>query len=164
MKSKFLFLGITVGLIFLLIGCTDPKSDDNNQSKTEITDNDQPKTVTITDITGKTGYLSIGVYDKDGNIVAVGWPTEIKNNSASVQLTTIMNMPPSLWTGSGSYCIILGIGESTAITSNDETYFYTDGNPLPNSATMDEFFNELPKCNITQTETKILFNKFVFAE
>jgi len=161
MKSKLFILGITVCLILLFAGCNDPKIDDNNQ--TEINGNDQPKTVTITDITGKTGYLSIGVYDKEGNIVAVGWPTEIKNNSASVQLTT-MNMPPSSWTGSGSYCIILGIGESTAITSNDETYFYTDGNPLPDSATMEEFFNELPKCNITQPETKILFNKFVFAE
>jgi len=163
MKSKFLFLGITVGLIFLLAGCTDPKSDDNNQSKTETTDNNQPKTITITDIAGKTGYLSIGVYDKEGNIVAIGWPTEIKNNSVSVQLTT-MNMPPSLWTGSGSYCITLGIGESTAITTNDESYIYTDGNPLPNSATMEEFFNALPKCNITQPETKILFNKFVSVE
>jgi hypothetical protein len=153
MKSKFLFLGITVCLIFLLAGCAEPKIDNNDPSKT----------VTITDITGKTGYLSIGVYDKDGNIVAIGWPTEINNNSASVQLTT-MNMPPSTWTGSGSYCIILGIGESTAITSNDETYFYTDGNPLPNPVTMEEFFNDLPKCNITQPETKIPFNKFVSFE
>jgi len=153
MKFKFFFLGITVGLVFLLAGCVEPNGYEN----------DQPKTITITDITEKTGYLSIGVYDEEGNIVAIGWPTEIKNNSANVQLTT-MNMPPSSWTGSGSYCIILGIGESTAITTNDETYIYTDGNPLLDLATMEEFFYALPKYNIMQPETKIPFNKFVLAE
>jgi hypothetical protein len=158
MKSKFsFFLGITVGLIILLAGCPAPESDDSDQPKAKA------KTITITDIIGKNGYLSVCLYDKDGNFVAIGWPTEIKNNSASVPLTT-MDIPPSSWTGSGLYCITLGIGESTAVTTGDESYFYTDGNPLPDSETAAEFFNALPKYNITQPETKISFNKFEFVE
>ena len=140
-------------MIFLLTGCPDPEPDNN----------DQQKTITITGVAGKTDYLSIGVYDEDGNLIAIGWSIQIRNNSASVPLTTI-NVPPSPWTGSGSYCITLGIGESTTITTNDESYVYTDGNPLPDPETYVGLFNALPKYNITQPESRIPFNKFVEQE
>jgi hypothetical protein len=157
MSVCLLALGLT------LIGCPEPENGKNDDNNAGNNGQKEPKIITITGITGKTGYLSIGVYDQDGDFVAIGWPTEIKNNSASVPLTT-MEMPPVSWTGSGSYCIFLGIGASTAITTDDESYFYTDGNPLPASMPEEEFFNALPKCNITQPETEIPFNKFVLAE
>ena len=148
MANKKFFVGImAVMLVFgmVLAGCDDGSSGGSEE-------NTDPKKITITGLDGKSGtvmvYLTTGG-DEDGT-VAVGSGT-ISGSTATVLLK---KRDSTDWTGTGSYYMVLRIGES-------ESYIYTNGKTFAELGVAgpgDE--KKLPKISITVTTTSVALNKF----
>jgi hypothetical protein len=104
---------------------------------------DSAKSITITDITGKTGEALIGILAdwSSSDITAVEFKN-ISGNSVTVNLLTSSASP---WTGSGSYYIMVIFNASEP---TETTYVYTNGTA------------SLQKYNISSANSTIAFSKF----
>jgi len=121
------------------------------------TDNTNPKSITITGLTGKSGTVDIILGDLVNNndvLVARGGGT-ISSNSVTVSLK---KQDSSDWTGSGSYIIQLRFADG-------EFWFYTGGQTwaqlgITSNMSEGQVFARLPRCNITETTSTISFSQF----
>jgi hypothetical protein len=118
--------------------------------------NTDPKTITITGLSGKSGAVTIGVYNTLEKLesiletVAYGYGT-IANNQVSLDLTDDSTEVP--FTGTGDFYLGLIFGDP----EDPETisfYVYTNGKGLGGITTF----------NINQANSSIAFNKFAEVE
>ncbi|MDR0638884.1 MAG: hypothetical protein LBG27_08305 [Spirochaetaceae bacterium] len=148
MTNKKFWLGMLAGLLtfgLVLAGC-------DNGSSGGGGGNTDPKKITITELTGKTGNVHVSVSSDSGNEVAMGEGT-IASDAITVSLK---KQDDSDCTGNGSY--YLGL----ETTTDSKGFLYTNGQSLDalgvsSSADM----GKLPKYNITSAVSTIPFGKFV---
>jgi hypothetical protein len=152
MKNKDFWLGIRVTVLLFgitVVGC------DNGTADGEEGD---PKSITITGITGESGDVIIGVtsnYDDD-EPTAVGMGTVYGGSVAF----SLLDMNANPWTGSGSYYIGL------LFLDGETEYMYSNGKSLSDlgliyNSSDAEFSSKLPKYTISSATSTIAFNQFV---
>jgi hypothetical protein len=141
-----LALVLTFGLV--LTGCDEDK------------ENTDPKKITITGLSGKSGSIAVILTDTSA-IVAMGQGTI--SDSVTVSLKQYDKSTHELtdtdWTGTGSYY------SQISISGVNGSYLYTNGKTLEElgfSSTAD--MAKLPKISIDDTTTTIAFDKFVLFE
>ncbi|MDR1248111.1 MAG: hypothetical protein LBK63_02300 [Treponema sp.] len=138
-----LAFGITV------VGC--------DNGSTSYTANTDPKAITITGLTCRSGNVEIilgDIVNNDDKLIANGQGT-ISNNFVTVSLK---NNDSSDWTGTGSYMIQLKFASS-------QSYWFTNGKTwvelgITASASEGEVFRKLPKYGITSAASTIAFDQF----
>jgi hypothetical protein len=134
-RNWFVVGVLALALIFGMVlgGCEDPTDDDAVTGKS----------LTITDISGKTGQVMVQVANADGS-VAMGVAT-VSGNKATFVLLTESGSP---WTGSGEYYLAL------MFDSDSSQFIYTNGGNAPTS------FEQAPKYSFTASSSTISFSKF----
>jgi hypothetical protein len=141
MKTKRNLLAMPAVLLALglfLIGCPN-----------DTTVNTDPKSITITGLSGRTGDVAIGIYSQPNvytGKIAAGQGT-ISGDSVAVMLK---NEDGGDWTDSGAYYILIafeGLGHGV--------YFYAAGKIISSDA-------DIPRYNITGATTTIAFDQFEF--
>jgi hypothetical protein len=117
--------------------------------------NMDPKSISITGITGLTGYVAVGLYSSPTDLVAGGTGT-IESNTLTVALKILTaGFEPSEqdWTGSGNYIVTL--------ESGGNEYIYTDGKTLTElGITSDADLDKVPRLGFNSASTSVAFNKF----
>ena len=167
---RLVLLAMALAFGMAVVGCDDGSTNGNENGKsngngTGGNGNTQPKTITITGITGITGNLdTVSIVIIDEAPVATG-DVEISNGSVTVPLFNVdqdyqkTDVP---WTGNGSYWIQLIISYSQGGVSAD-WYFYTNGQSFQELGINIEIWDvweKLPKYNITGANSAIAFNRF----
>ncbi|MDR1909507.1 MAG: hypothetical protein LBQ35_06295 [Spirochaetaceae bacterium] len=145
-KSKLLLggvLALTLVVGMMAVGC------DNG-----TTSNTDPKTITITGLTGKTGEVEFIVSSTpdDVDAVAAGVGT-INNNSVTIALVELPYGSGNVWTGTGSYYLMMEV---------DSFYWYSNGltfEALGISGESD--ISKLPKFSIEEAASTIGFDRFI---
>jgi hypothetical protein len=140
--AMVLVFGITV------VACDNGSTDDNGSGSA--------KKITITGLTGKTGDVIIALsttFGKgDDGIVAMGQGT-ICSNSVTVSL--VRDAADNPWTGSGSYYMVMYIGDDGFVYSTGKTMAQLGINSEADIRT------KMPKYNITSATSSIAFSEFV---
>jgi hypothetical protein len=148
MRKKLFMTGMLSMVLafgFVVIGC------DNGSGGGGGEENTDPKKITITGLSGQSGTAQVVLLSSinETGMVAIGQGT-ISGSSVTVSLKKQDNTD---WTGTGSYYMQLGIGESG--------YTYTNGKTLSELGISSEAdIGKLPKINISETTTSVAFNTF----
>jgi hypothetical protein len=108
MKKKhgvfFGFAVLLVAVIFTLTGC------DNGTTSTTNSEDDSPKKLTITGITGVNDPITVALFNESNKIVAGYWGN-ISGDSVTISLHSGNDagtgFGDSAWTGSGTYAVAL---------------------------------------------------------
>jgi hypothetical protein len=154
MTKKSSFVGTLV--MALVFGITVVGCDDGSTSYTANTD---PKAITITGLTGRSGNVEIilgDIVNNDDVVIARGQGI-ISDNTVTVPLK---NKDSDIdWTGTGSYIIQL------EFVVTDDTWFYTNGKTwaelgITANTSEEEAFLKLPKYNIVSATSTIAFDQF----
>jgi len=147
-NKKWFLLGMLVMVLVFgiaVVGCDDDSV------------NAGPKTIVITEMTGKTGSVTLVVsthYHDDDYWVA-GGSGIISNNSVSIPLMTITNysMTNIPWAESGLYYIGFELDDRSR-------YFYANGKTLNELGTTADYRENIPKYNISSATSTIAFSQF----
>jgi hypothetical protein len=161
MAKKSFRLGMLVMILVFgmtVVGC--PPIDDNGNNNSDGGGNTDPKTITITGLMGKTGYVSFFVFSNNA-LVAEGRGVISKDSvTASLERSEDENS----WKGNGSYylCILLDSmgmdGGNWFFTNNQD---WTNLSPsITASSNWAQVLTALPKYNISSKVTTIGFNLF----
>ncbi|MDR0374785.1 MAG: hypothetical protein LBH85_03575, partial [Treponema sp.] len=128
--------------------------------------NTDPKKIVITGLDGESGEVAIMLFSSfsDDGMIAMGGG-EISENSVALPLYKFdgdedESTPPTTWTGSGAYYLMLSIREGEE--EGGATYLYTGGKTLAElEITGQESAAKAPKYNITTATSTIAFDQFI---
>ncbi|MDR2476841.1 MAG: hypothetical protein LBD18_03535 [Treponema sp.] len=124
---------------------------------TEGDDNTDPKSITITGLTGKSGYIAV-VFSNGSTIIAQGTGI-ITNEAVTVALKT-GDEAATVWTGFGSYYLQLSL---QAEGNSFIHYIYTGGQTLEQLgiSSSADYLTKLPKFTIDTASSTVDFSKFL---